>query len=127
MVGPIGFDAFIARWGANEGGAERANYVLFLTELCTLLELPQPEPANATNARNDYVHERAVTFTTRSGVPGTGALICTSAAAPSSKQSRAANAEVLRRSHYLPNRVHCLALPHLRHEADDAPSEAGAF
>ena len=30
-------DAFIARWQSNEGGAERANYALFLTELCTLI------------------------------------------------------------------------------------------
>ena len=52
--------AFIARWRANEGGAERANYVLFLTELCALLGLPQPDPADATHARNDYVFERAV-------------------------------------------------------------------
>ncbi|HEX8485856.1 DNA methyltransferase [Sphingomonas sp.] len=53
-------DAFIARWRANEGGAERANYVLFLTELCALLDLPTPDPADATHGRNDYVFERAV-------------------------------------------------------------------
>ena len=52
--------AFTARWRANEGGAERANYVLFLTELCRLLDLPQPDPADATHDRNDYVFERAV-------------------------------------------------------------------
>ena len=52
--------AFLARWRRNEGGAERANYVLFLTELCRLLGLPQPDPADATHARNDYVFERAV-------------------------------------------------------------------
>ena len=51
---------FNARWRANEGGAERANYVLFLTELCDLLGLPRPDPANATHDRNDYVFERAV-------------------------------------------------------------------
>jgi hypothetical protein len=53
-------DAFVARWRANEGGAERANYVLFLTELCALLDLPTPDPAEATHDRNDYVFERAV-------------------------------------------------------------------
>jgi hypothetical protein len=42
-------EQFIERWRRNEGGAERANYVLFLTELCTLLELPQADPANATH------------------------------------------------------------------------------
>ena len=57
---PAALDAFIARWRANEGGAERANYVLFLTELCALLDLPQPDPADATHDRNDYVFERAV-------------------------------------------------------------------
>jgi len=31
-------DAFIARWQAS-GGAERANYQLFLTGLCDLLDL----------------------------------------------------------------------------------------
>jgi hypothetical protein len=53
-------DTFIARWRANEGGAERANYVLFLTELCALLDLPRPDPADATHDRNDYVFERGV-------------------------------------------------------------------
>jgi hypothetical protein len=57
---PAAVDAFIARWRANEGGAERANYVLFLTELCQLLGLPRPDPADATHDRNDYVFERAV-------------------------------------------------------------------
>ena len=52
--------AFIARWRANRGGAERANYVLFLTELCHLLDLPQPDPADSQHDRNDYVFERAV-------------------------------------------------------------------
>jgi len=42
-------EKFISRWRANEGGAERANFPLFLTELCTLLELPQPEPAAASH------------------------------------------------------------------------------
>ena len=57
---PAAIDHFIARWRANEGGAERANYVLFLTELCALLDLPRPDPADATHDRNDYVFERAV-------------------------------------------------------------------
>jgi hypothetical protein len=60
-------DAFVARWRANEGGAERANYVLFLTELCDLLGLPRPDPADATHDRNDYVFERAVDATDADG------------------------------------------------------------
>jgi hypothetical protein len=54
-------EAFIARWLGHEGGQERANYALFLTELCDTLELPQPDPAQATHERNDYVFERVVT------------------------------------------------------------------
>jgi len=67
-------EKFIARWRANEGGAERANYVLFLTELCTLLDLPQADPADATHERNDYVFERAVTFKDEAGHTGHGRI-----------------------------------------------------
>jgi len=67
-------EKFIARWRANEGGAERANYVLFLTELCTLLDLPQADPADATHERNDYVFERAVTFRDEAGRTGHGRI-----------------------------------------------------
>lgn len=54
-------EAFIARWQGREGGQERANYVSFLKEMCAALDLPQPDPADATHERNDYVFERAVT------------------------------------------------------------------
>jgi len=54
-------EAFIARWQGQEGGQERANYTLFLTELCDVLGLPHPDPAGATRERNDYVFERVVT------------------------------------------------------------------
>ena len=53
-------DAFIARWQGREGGQERANYALFLTELCSTLCLPPPDPASATTEANDYVFERLV-------------------------------------------------------------------
>jgi len=53
-------DTFIARWGGQEGGAERANYALFLTELCDVLAVPHADPATATTLTNDYVFERAV-------------------------------------------------------------------
>lgn len=61
------FDRFIERWRHNEGGAERANFPLFLTELCALLGLPQPDPADATHERNDYVFERDVPMTDEDG------------------------------------------------------------
>lgn len=54
-------EAFIARWQAS-GGAERANYQLFLTELCELLGVPKPDPAQESNQFNDYVFERSVVF-----------------------------------------------------------------
>jgi hypothetical protein len=54
-------DAFIARWGAS-AGAERANYQIFLAELCDVLGLPRPEPSVADEAANTYVFDKAVTF-----------------------------------------------------------------
>ncbi|MGI3901213.1 MAG: class I SAM-dependent DNA methyltransferase [Janthinobacterium lividum] len=60
-------EKFITRWQGREGGQERANYVLFLTELCTVLGLPQPDPAGASSEHNDYVFERAVTRMARDG------------------------------------------------------------
>jgi hypothetical protein len=52
---------FIARWQGQEGGQERANYALFLTEFCDAIGLPHPDPADARHERNDYVFERVVT------------------------------------------------------------------
>jgi hypothetical protein len=53
-------EPFIARWQGREGGQERANYQLFLSELCDVLAVPRPEPAGATTENNDYVFERLV-------------------------------------------------------------------
>ncbi|HBM84580.1 MAG TPA: SAM-dependent methyltransferase [Halieaceae bacterium] len=52
-------EPFIARWSAA-GGTERANYQLFLTELCAVLGLPQPDPAGDDSEENAYVFERRV-------------------------------------------------------------------
>ncbi len=60
-------EAFIARWQGREGGQERANYALFLTELCDLLGLPHPGPASAAHDENDYVFERVVKEPGRDG------------------------------------------------------------
>ncbi len=60
-------EAFIARWQGQEGGQERANYALFLTELTDLLGLPHPDPASATTEANDYVFERVVKEVARDG------------------------------------------------------------
>ena len=42
-------EEFIAHWSGREGGAERANYVLFLTQLANALDRPPPEPADSTS------------------------------------------------------------------------------
>ena len=59
LATPDAVDTFINRW-KDASGTEKANYQIFLTELCTLLGLPQPEPACDTNADNVYVFERRV-------------------------------------------------------------------
>lgn len=56
-------EAYIQRWGGgiSRGGNETANLQMFLTELCTLLELPPPDPARTARSDNAYVFERVVT------------------------------------------------------------------
>jgi hypothetical protein len=65
-----GWTAFHARWGAA-GGAERANYQLFLTEL---LEVPRPDPAGEDTGHNAYVFERAVPLHQPDGSHTTGRI-----------------------------------------------------
>ncbi|MDF2118095.1 class I SAM-dependent DNA methyltransferase [Roseiarcaceae bacterium H3SJ34-1] len=60
-------ETFLARWTGREGGQERANYALFLSELCDTLEVPRPDPAGSTTETNDYVFERAVREAGRDG------------------------------------------------------------
>ncbi len=50
---------FIARW-RDSGAAERANYQLFLSELCDVLEIERPQPTTPDEAANAYVFEKAV-------------------------------------------------------------------
>ncbi|MDK9718061.1 MAG: hypothetical protein OEL57_09170 [Trichlorobacter sp.] len=52
---------FLLRWESS-GAAERANYQLFLSELCDLLTVPRPEPTRPDDRENAYVFERSVTF-----------------------------------------------------------------
>jgi hypothetical protein len=58
---PAALDEFFRRWEAS-GAAERANYSMFLNELCDLLEVPRPDPAGPDDEKNAYVFERAVPF-----------------------------------------------------------------
>ena len=53
-------ESFIARWQGRDGGQERANYALFLTEFCDAVGLPHPDPAGTKTEENDYVFERLV-------------------------------------------------------------------
>ncbi|MFI0400477.1 MAG: class I SAM-dependent DNA methyltransferase [Thiolinea sp.] len=63
--------AFIQRW-QGKNGSEKANYQLFLTELCELLAVDKPEPAQADNKHNAYVFERRVDMLESLGKASTG-------------------------------------------------------
>lgn len=54
-------EEFLVRW-QNSGAAERANYQLFLSELCDFLELPRPEPTQPDESLNNYTFEKSVQF-----------------------------------------------------------------
>jgi len=61
---------FIKRW-SKSGGAERANYQLFLSELCDELQVPRPEPTVEDDSQNAYVFERSVLFDNLDGTHST--------------------------------------------------------
>jgi SAM-dependent methyltransferase len=65
--------SFIERW-ASSGAAERANYQIFLTELCDVLNVPRPEPTKPDEDDNAYVFEKAVTFHHGDGTSSTGRI-----------------------------------------------------
>ena len=66
---------FIARWQGVDG-SERANYQLFVTELCRLLEVPEPGPAQGDARDNGYVFERRVSFAHGDGSASAGFIDC---------------------------------------------------
>ncbi|MDB5352801.1 MAG: hypothetical protein JWN86_4048 [Planctomycetota bacterium] len=66
-------DTFLTRWEAS-GAAERANYQLFLSELCDVVGVPRPEPTRPDDAENAYVFERAVTFQNPDGSTSAGRI-----------------------------------------------------
>lgn len=53
---------FIARWRVS-GGSESANFQTFASELCDLLEVERPKPAQSDGQADDYRFERPVTET----------------------------------------------------------------
>lgn len=63
MSGPLSSnqESFIQRW-QKSSASERANYALFLSELCDFLELPRPEPSQADEKLNTYVIDKAVEY-----------------------------------------------------------------
>lgn len=66
---------FVERWRKADG-AERANYQIFVHELCSLLELPTPDPAREDTRDNAYVFERRVTFRHGDGTESSGFIDC---------------------------------------------------
>ena len=58
---PTAVDDFIGRWGKS-GGAESANFQTFANELCDLLGVPKPDPAQERVESNNYVFERRVDY-----------------------------------------------------------------
>ena len=67
---PSHITAFITRW-QNSGAAERANYQMFLSELCDLIGVPRPDPTAPDTAKNLYVFDRAITRTHQDGATAT--------------------------------------------------------
>jgi hypothetical protein len=57
---------FLDRWSGKTGGQERANYALFLSELCDVLGVARPDPAGDPET-NDFVFERVVKEPLRDG------------------------------------------------------------
>lgn len=64
---------FIAKW-QNSGGAELANFQMFITELCTLLAVPHPIPTVEDERQNLYVFEKAVFFKNGDGTVSNGRI-----------------------------------------------------
>ena len=58
---PAAIDDFIGKW-EKSGGAEMANFQTFANELCDLLGMPKPDPAEERVETNDYVFERRVDY-----------------------------------------------------------------
>ena len=65
--------SFISRW-EKSGAAERANCQIFLSELCSLIGVPPPEPATPDTRLNAYVFERTVNFDYGDGAASTGRI-----------------------------------------------------
>jgi len=67
---PDAAESFITRW-KRSSASERANYALFLSELCDLIEVPRPDPSTSDEDANTYVIDKAVVFKELDGSSGT--------------------------------------------------------
>lgn len=56
---PAAVKDFLKRWKGNTG-SEKSNFQSFIGDLCTLLELPQPNPGEGDNKKNAYIFERFI-------------------------------------------------------------------
>ena len=65
--------SFSERW-QQSAAAERANYQLFLSELCDFLDVPRPDPTRAEDNLNTYVFEKPVTFHNFDGTTSQGRI-----------------------------------------------------
>jgi hypothetical protein len=66
MPAPEVIDSFITRW-ENSGAAERANYQMFLSELCDILVVPRPDPTSPDPENNLHAFDRAITRVNNDG------------------------------------------------------------
>lgn len=66
---------FITRWNKN-GGSERANYQIFINDLCDVLGMDKPEPSSADSRDNAYVFERRVIKSDSDGSQNNGFIDC---------------------------------------------------
>jgi hypothetical protein len=66
-------EPFVSRW-TNSSASERANSQLFLSELCMLLDMPQPDPSVQDESLNAYVFEKHVAFNNGDGTTSPGRI-----------------------------------------------------
>lgn len=70
---PTQLPEFVTRWAAS-AASERANYQLFLSELCDFLAVPRPNPSVSDVSKNVYVFERDVKFQNTDGTTSDGRI-----------------------------------------------------
>lgn len=73
MAKSNGVESFIARWKPSQA-AERANYQLFLSELCDVIGVSRPNPTTKDPDKDAYVFERDVEFRHEDGSKSPGRI-----------------------------------------------------